>query len=102
MKSTIPRFLLLVMLSLTLTGCGPSAGEKAIAALQAKEASQYTTADELLEVADSYRALATQFPDVADKALLGASRAATENQRRTQMRLDVEARMARDAARTTY
>lgn len=102
MKTTICQFILLVMLSLALSGCGQSAGEKALAVVQAKEVSQYTTDEELLEVAESYRAIATQFRDVADKALLGASRATAENQRRTQMRLDVEARMARDAARSTY
>lgn len=95
-KSIIP-----LAISLALTGCGQSPGEKALEALRTKESDRYGSTNDLVEVARQYREVAAKYPDVAERALNSAQRVNAEIDRQNELVRKAEADLARSNG-TTY
>ena len=93
--------IILLSISLALTGCGQSPGEKALEALHARESNPSYTEDELSAVAVAYVEVAAKYPDVAERALTGAQRVNAEVTRRNEMIRKATEDLARSSG-TTY
>jgi hypothetical protein len=93
--------LILLAVSLALTGCGKSDGEKALEALRAREADPGYTASDLAEVAQAYTEVASKYPDVAERALTSAQRVNAEVTRRNELIRKATEELMR-SSRSTY